>query len=361
MFKLTVDLDDRSYPIIIGNTAFKSLSALVKAPKKIAIITDENVAHLYSKKLITIIKEAGKTALVYTFPSGEKSKNLSKFSDIITWLIENKFRRDDLILALGGGVTGDLAGFAAASYLRGIPWGQIPTTLLAQVDSSVGGKTGVNHFLGKNLIGAFYQPQFVLIDPTVLKTLSYRDINSGLAEALKYAFIADIDFLDFIEENLLDLLEHSDLNLMEKLIFHCCEIKASIVKQDELESGLRRILNFGHTLAHALETECGYGEFRHGEAVIYGMHWACWISFQKNYLDKEDFSRISSIFDKISIPHIPETLTASALVSAMNNDKKQNTNGLNLVLLKGLGKTIIESAENLLHFTEGWLKYGHFK
>jgi 3-dehydroquinate synthase len=245
------------------------------------------------------------------------------------------------VVALGGGVIGDLAGFVAATVLRGVPLLQIPTTLLAQVDSSVGGKVGINHPLGKNLIGSFHQPRLVLIDPLVLDTLPMSERWSGASEVVKYALIRDPFFYNLLEKGLEQLIALENMEAVAGMIATCCQIKAEIVERDEKEGGLRRILNFGHTLAHALEAAAGYETFRHGEAVCYGMAWAIQVSKERGLLREEKFRRMDALLKRFPLPPIPETTTAEDLFIRIGLDKKQTAEGLYLVLLEDIGKAKI--------------------
>jgi 3-dehydroquinate synthase len=271
-------------------------------------------------------------------------------------MIRSGITRDSCVAALGGGVVGDLAGFAAAAYLRGLPWIQIPTTLLAQVDSSVGGKTGINHELGKNLIGAFHQPRLVLLDPSVLRTLDIREYWAGMSEVVKYGLIRSEPFFSWLESKWDRLGDQSNHEPIEHMVSVCCRIKADVVRRDEKESGLRRILNFGHTLGHALESATGYGLFRHGEAVLHGMRFAAWLSMKRGHLKFTSFSRIDSLLGRFPVPALPAELDAAALSEHMRTDKKRGAQGLRFVLLKGIGRTVMEIPDNPEKCLEEWLK-----
>ena len=273
MRKVKVELGIDSYEILIGNALNDELKNFVvnkKFSKKSLLVTDTNVEKIFAAEIKKILESAGLEIKLVTIPAGETSKSLSEAEKIFTAAIEYGLDRKSAIFALGGGVVGDLTGFVAAAYLRGVPFIQIPTTLLSQVDSSVGGKTAVNHKLGKNLIGAFYQPKAVFIDLDMLKTLPAREIKSGLGEIVKYGIIRDSKFFDYVENNAEKILRLEN-EVMENIIARSCEIKADVVSKDEKESGLRRILNFGHTMAHAIEEATNYSKYAHGEAVAIGM------------------------------------------------------------------------------------------
>lgn len=353
-----VNLDDRSYPIHIGSGILEQTASFVRKisdAKNIALITDETVSGLYGKSVCKFLRDDGYNVSLFSVPVGESSKSYQFLEKLHTDLLEAGFRRDSLIIALGGGVVGDLAGFTAASYLRGIDFIQVPTTLLAQVDSSVGGKTGINHPLGKNLVGAFYQPLAVLIDPHVLKTLDARDMWGGLGEVLKYGLIRDVSLFETIESDLESLHAIKDMNSVSSMLATCCRIKADVVSADEKEGGLRRILNFGHTLGHAIEAATGYGYFRHGEAVVHGMDWAAWVSSQFDLLDKKTYQRIHALIQRFDVPPLPEDLNSDTLQSKMALDKKQTVSGLNLVLLRDIGKAEIKPVRDVRIEIEGWL------
>ncbi len=319
------------------------------------MISDETVSKLYSDRVIKSLEKAGINSFLHIVPNGENSKSLNILSEIYTDIIKRGLKRDDMIIALGGGVVGDIAGFAAATYLRGVNFVQIPTTLLAQVDSSVGGKVGINHPLGKNLVGSFYQPRFVLIDPEVLYTLPRREILAGMGEVIKYALILEKKFFKFLENNLKTILQLANNKVICKTIKTCCKIKAHVVEKDEKESGLRRILNFGHTLGHALEAATNFNTFKHGEAVIHGMKWASWVSWEKGYLSEEKFNAINALLNRLDIPPIPKGLNSVDLITKIKVDKKQSRKGLNLVLLNDIGKFRIETAGDLSPIIEKWL------
>ncbi|NIA31596.1 MAG: 3-dehydroquinate synthase [Actinobacteria bacterium] len=339
--KLVVDLQDKSYPIYIKAGALQSLAEILyenNLTTELFVITDENVQALYGEKVLTILRKAGLKPTMFSVPAGENSKSLQMADFLYSKLIENRATRKSTILALGGGVVGDLAGFVAATFMRGVKFVQIPTTLLSQVDSSVGGKVGVNHRLGKNLIGAFYQPVFVLIDPDVLQTLPQKERRAGMAEVIKYSFIRDVAFYETLNANLATLLDLGDAKLTESVLARCCSIKANVVEKDEREGGLRAILNFGHTIGHALEALTAYGTFLHGEAILHGMRGAVHLSLLENKTTRNEKTRALSLIDKLDPPSIPKSISIEGVLDAMTNDKKRTTEGQLWVLLREIGK-----------------------
>lgn len=346
--KITVGLGDRSYPILVGHAILDQLAgalAEIDFPRQLAIITNDTVNPLYSEQVRDALTEYASSVEVISIPDGENYKTLSTLEAVCTELIEKGIDRSCGLLALGGGVVGDLAGFAAASYLRGVPFVQIPTTLLAQVDSSVGGKTAVNHALGKNLIGAFYQPQLVLIDVALLGTLPDRELRSGLAEVVKYGIIRDLDFFNWLENNVDQLLSQQPESLIQA-IMKSCQIKANIVENDEKESSLRAILNFGHTFGHAVEQLKGYGTIRHGEAVSIGMLVAARVSLDEGLCQADDVERIANILRAIGLPVAIPPFSLEAYLEAMARDKKVHHGTLRYVLNCGIGDCLIRDIES---------------
>ena len=345
MNKLNVSLLNRSYSIFIETeslvTAGKEISRNFAA-KNYIIISDENVAPLYFKELGESLNQSGATCHLYQITPGEESKSLLTVEQLYTWMLANRFHRDDVIIALGGGVVGDMAGFIAATYLRGIRWVQIPTTLLAQVDSSVGGKVGVNHPLAKNSIGAFYQPQLVWIDSAALRTLPPREIFNGLAEVIKYGLILAPELFNFLDTHFNKILLVEDSEILIHVISNCCQLKAMVVEKDEQESDYRRILNFGHTIGHALENITGYRYFNHGEAVAWGILGAAAMSRAKLALPDDQFHRIQAIVDLLDKPSLPGIVTVDKIMQAIQSDKKMTTEGLQFVLLESIGKCRVE-------------------
>ena len=329
---LTVELGDRSYPIVIGRDLLGggfNLSEFVRASDCL-VVSNETVAPLYLEQLLPNL--AGRNVASVNLPDGEAFKTMAAMQTIIDRLVETGANRDTTVVALGGGVVGDIAGFAAACYLRGVDFIQVPTTLLAQVDSSVGGKTGVNHERGKNLIGAFHQPQVVLIDTATLETLPDRELKAGLAEVIKHGAICDAAFFAWLETNMEALLQR-DPEALAYAIRRCCEIKAEVVAVDEREAGRRAILNFGHTFGHAIEHCQGYGEWLHGEAVAAGMVMAAKLSG----LSDDDVKRLSDLIGSAGLPVEPPPIAADDWVRAMGLDKKVQGKKLRFVLLDAIG------------------------
>ncbi len=343
---ITVDLGPQSYPIYVESNSLKLIGKLAKDHKlgrKVAIITDVNVAKYYREDVESCLQDEEFQVLGFIFPAGEQTKSLKMADYLYEKLIEANFDRNSVIISLGGGVIGDLAGFVAATFMRGITFVQIPTTLLAQTDSSVGGKVGINHRLAKNLVGAFHQPKFVLIDPQVLKTLPQREIWSGLAEIVKYALISDPEFFDFLEDTLGELVLLKNMDDVEMVIEHCCSIKANVVNQDEKESGLRRILNLGHTFGHAFETLTDYAVLRHGEAVALGMRGIAWLCKENQLLDEDEYNRIDNLLQRLRLPETVPDFNPKDVLKKIYHDKKVIDGVLNLVLLEGIGKPVIRN------------------
>ncbi|RMH20053.1 MAG: 3-dehydroquinate synthase [Gammaproteobacteria bacterium] len=342
---LTVDLGERSYPIFIGpgilNSPDQYIFPYLKG-KDIMVVSNETVAPLYLDRLMNGLRDHYNTEAV-VLPDGEQYKTLESVNLIFDALLANKFGRDATLVALGGGVVGDMTGFAAACYQRGIDFLQIPTTLLSQVDSSVGGKTGVNHPLGKNMIGAFHQPRAVLIDIATLSTLEMRHYRAGLAEVIKYGLIEDCEFFVALQENIDDLLR-LEQDVLVDAIETSCRIKAEIVADDERESGRRAILNLGHTFGHAIETATGYSEWLHGEAIACGMVMAADLSERLGWLARDEVDEIRALFQKVGLPTAPpSSMTREGFIDLMSHDKKVVSGQLRLVLLKTIGQAIVSS------------------
>ena len=334
---IKVNLQERSYPITIGSTLLSddfNSDKWIKG-KDCLIVTNETVAPLYLDVMKSNIDD--KTIEVITIKDGEHYKTIDTWSKIIDKLTAMRANRDTTIIALGGGVLGDIAGFAAATFMRGLPYIQVPTTLLAQVDSSVGGKTGVNHKDGKNLIGSFYQPTMVISDIDVLSTLPDREYKCGLAEIIKYGAIFDVDFFAWLENNMSELLTRAPKKLIYA-ISRSCQIKANIVGEDEFEIGKRAILNFGHTFGHALENIMGYGELLHGEAVAIGMI----IASKLSPINSVERNRLISLIKSANLPHKIELNDENQMLDAMKTDKKVKNKKLRFVLLRSLGEAFIE-------------------
>ncbi len=344
---LHVELGERSYPIYIGSGILSQealLSPYVQCGQ-ILVVTNTVVAPLYLEKVTALLQRINPSAMIGSciLPDGESHKNLDTLNQVFDSLLNAAFNRKALIVALGGGVVGDMAGFAAACYQRGVPFIQMPTTLLSQVDSSVGGKTGVNHALGKNMIGAFYQPKAVVIDTSVLTTLPPRELSAGIAEVIKYGLIADEAFFQWLEHNMDQLLELNHEALVYA-IRRSCELKAEVVAQDEHEGGIRAILNLGHTYGHAIETHMGYGTWLHGEAVSVGMLMACKLSCELGWIDGSVVERTRALLLRAKLPIDPPTeMNTESFLHHMKVDKKNLDGRIRLVLLKALGKAIVSS------------------
>lgn len=328
MERITVNLAERSYPISIGAGLFEDPAYLSQVlsnkntNQKVVVISNVTVAPLYADKILHQLKQLGCDASLLELPDGEQYKNLDVFNQVMNFLLEGSYARDVVIIALGGGVIGDLVGFASACYQRGVDFIQIPTTLLSQVDSSVGGKTAVNHPLGKNMIGAFYQPKAVIIDTNCLSTLPEREFAAGIAEVIKYGIIYDGAFFDWLEENL-DRLYTLDEDALTYAIARCCQIKAEVVAQDEKESGIRALLNLGHTFGHAIEAELGYGNWLHGEAVSSGTVMAAKTSLLRGLISEEQFERIVALLRRAKLPvHTPDSMSFDDFIKHMMRDKK---------------------------------------
>jgi 3-dehydroquinate synthase len=342
MQTLTVNLGDRSYPIHVGENILDRLGEFlnrVNLRGKAAVISNPVVAQLYLDPIHDVLSQAGFEVTPILIPDGEEHKTLNSLATIYDGLIKARLQRRSCVLALGGGVVGDLAGFAAATYLRGVSYVQVPTTLLAQVDSGVGGKTGVNHENGKNLIGVFYQPKLVVIDVAVLRTLPRRELVAGLAEVIKYGIIADAALFRLLEEKIERLLG-LDRALLIQVIATCCAIKARVVEQDEREDDYRAVLNFGHTIGHALEAATGYRQFLHGEAVGVGMAQAAALSLKRGFADRKSVDRIIQLIEKSGLPtEIPSPVSITNLLQGMEVDKKAAADKIKFVLCDGIGKT----------------------
>jgi 3-dehydroquinate synthase len=342
---LNVDLGERSYPIYIGSGIVGESELLTRHihGQSALIVSNETVAPLYLEAVTASLDAAGIRHDEVVLEDGEKYKTLNSVSRIMDLLLQNRHDRRTTLIALGGGVVGDIAGFAASIYQRGVNFIQVPTTLLSQVDSSVGGKTGVNHPLGKNMIGAFYQPQSVIIDIDTLKTLPARELSAGLAEVVKYGLIYDAEFFAWLEANIAGLVR-LDPGLLARAVLVSCQIKARVVEQDERESGLRAILNLGHTFGHAIETVMGYGNWLHGEAVAAGMMMAIDLSIREGWIDESVRQRSRALLEQASLPVArPPEMTPEQFLDAMAIDKKTIGGRINLVLLRELGEAFVTS------------------
>ncbi|MDR0805426.1 MAG: 3-dehydroquinate synthase [Enterobacteriaceae bacterium] len=344
MDRVTVTLGERSYPITIEAGLFNDPASFLplQSGDKALVVTNDSIAPLYLDLVTSTLKKQGVNVDTLILPDGEKYKSLPILDRVFTHLLENNHGRDTTLVALGGGVIGDLTGFAAASYQRGVRFIQVPTTVLSQVDSSVGGKTAVNHPLGKNMIGAFYQPASVVIDTSCLKTLPKRELSSGLAEVIKYGIILDSAFFDWLEENI-DALMALDEKALGHCIRRCCELKANVVAADERESGVRGLLNLGHTFGHAIEAEMGYGNWLHGEAVAVGMVMAAETAHLSGSFSQADIDRIKRLLVRANLPiRAPESMTPEAYIPHMLRDKKTLAGNLRLVLPTAIGQAEIK-------------------
>ena len=342
MHTLTVDLGDRSYPIRIGTGLLDRADLILPhlAQKRAAIVTNTTVAPLYLDRLTGTLKNAGVDVLPIVLPDGEVYKNWQTLNLIFDALLANRAERKTTLIALGGGVVGDLTGFAAASYQRGVPFIQVPTTLLAQVDSSAGGKTGINHPLGKNMIGAFYQPEAVIADIATLNTLPDRELSAGLAEVVKYGLIRDLDFFDWLERNM-DRLLARDAQALQYAVARSCQNKAEVVAADEREKGERALLNLGHTFGHAIEAGMGYGNWLHGEAVAAGTVLAAELSRGMGWIADADVGRIRTLLERTGAPVGAPALGVERYLELMGLDKKVTGGKLRFVLLKAIGQGVV--------------------
>jgi len=339
---LTVDLGQRSYPIYIGSGLLGDSDLLARhvSGSQVAVITNDIVGEIALEGLSEALKGLNAQVDVMTLPDGESEKNLESYAAILDFLIDHRHNRTTTLIALGGGVVGDITGFAAATYQRGVNFIQVPTTLLAQVDSSVGGKTAVNHRAGKNLIGAFHQPVAVLADLDLLKTLPIREFRAGMAEVIKYGVIADKAFFEWLEGNV-EVLLGLDHSALTHAIARSCEIKAGIVAEDERESGKRALLNYGHTFGHAIESLSGYGVLLHGEAVAIGMVMAADLAVRSDMLAVDEGMRIRALIAAFGLPIAPPVLSADEYLGAMGMDKKVVDGRLRLVLSGGIGDAFV--------------------
>ncbi|KEY91048.1 3-dehydroquinate synthase [Candidatus Photodesmus blepharus] len=343
--RIWVNLSERSYSILIGAGLFNDSTSLAflkenrrsSKQQRVVVVSNVTVAPLYSGQILFLLKQLGCDASLLELPDGEQHKNLDTFNMVISYLLEGHYGRDVVIIALGGGVVGDLVGFSAACYHRGVDFIQIPTTLLSQVDSAVGGKTAINHSLGKNMIGAFHQPKSVVIDIEFLSTLPKREFASGIAEIIKYSVVCDACFFDWLELNL-DRLYFFDKNALSFAILRCCQIKSKVITQDEKEFGVRTLLNLGHTFGHAIEVELGYGHWLHGEAVSSGMVIAAKIAQLQGFILEHQVERIISILKKAKLPVcIPAGILFGDFMKHIMCDKKVLSGELRLVLPTSIG------------------------
>ncbi len=354
MQTLQVELGERAYPIHIGQHLLSQADLILPhlKRKQVAVVTNTTVAPLYLEKLAQPLRAAGVAVISVILPDGEAYKNTETLNLIYDALLQNRCERSTTLIALGGGVIGDLTGYAAATYLRGVPFIQIPTTLLSQVDSSVGGKTGINHPLGKNMIGAFYQPQLVLADIDTLNTLPARELSAGLAEVIKYGLIRDANFFSWLERNMAQLVA-LDPQALAYAIYRSCQNKAEVVAADERETGERALLNLGHTFGHAIENAMGYGVWLHGEAVAAGTMLAADLSRRMGWLNEADLTRMTNIFKAANLPVNAPDLGVARYLDLMGLDKKVVDGKIRLVLQQGIGKSMVSSDydADLLHAT----------
>jgi 3-dehydroquinate synthase len=350
---VAIDLQERSYSIVIGPGLLGDPAVWTRLPRAATalIVTNTTVSPLYAPALRAVLQPHYKQIHTVVLPDGEEHKNWQTLNLVFDALLQNGSDRKTVLFALGGGVVGDMAGFAAASYMRGVPFVQVPTTLLAQVDSSVGGKTAINHPLGKNMIGAFYQPQLVVCDLATLQTLPARELSAGLAEIIKYGPIADMPFLDWIEDRIESLLAR-DPTAMAHAVKRSCEIKAWVVGQDERESGLRAILNFGHTFGHAIEAGMGYGEWLHGEGVGCGMVMAAHLSQRLGGVDSAFVQRLTRLIERAGLPirgpRLSDTDNAGRYLELMRIDKKSEAGEIKFVVIDKPGSAIVRPAPDAL-------------
>ena len=344
MQTLSVALAERSYPIHVGAGLLDRCELIVPflARRKVAVVTNTTVAPLYLERFAAMLARAGVDVLRIVVPDGEEHKEWTTLSAIFDALLKERCGRDCTLIALGGGVIGDLAGFAAATYQRGVRYVQVPTTLLAQVDSSVGGKTAINHPLGKNMIGAFHQPQLVLADMDTLKTLPDRELRAGLAEVIKHGLVIDAAFFGWLEGNIERLLAR-DPEALENAVLRSVAIKADVVARDERENGMRALLNFGHTFGHAIETGLGYGSWLHGEAVAAGMVMAADLSCELGLVSEADTGRIRALLQRAGLPTEARGIDPERFRSLMSTDKKAREGRIHFVLLERLGAATLRS------------------
>ena len=342
---LRIDLGERSYPILIGAGLLGDPSSFDAVPRSASalVVSNTTIAPLYAEALLGLLRQRHARVELLVLPDGEEHKHWATLNLVFDALLTQGADRKTVLYALGGGVVGDMTGFAAASYMRGVAFVQLPTSLLAQVDSSVGGKTGINHPRGKNMVGAFHQPLAVIADLDVLATLPERELRAGLAEVIKYGPIADAEFFTWVERNLDALLERDALAL-KHAVRRSCEIKAAVVGRDERESGLRAILNFGHTFGHAIEAGLGYGKWLHGEAVGCGMVMAAELSVQLGLLPAHDARRLTTLIQRVGLPVRAPALDSARWLELMRLDKKADAGEIRFVLVDAIGHAVVRGA-----------------
>ena len=343
MKTINVKLEKRGYPIYVGKGLLENYDLFKKhiPGKRVAIVTNDKVGSLYLQKISNTLS-VEKEIIPIILPDGEAFKNSESLNLIYDELLAKKANRQITLIALGGGIIGDMTGFAAATFMRGVDFIQIPSTLLSQVDSSVGGKTGINHPRGKNMIGAFHQPKCVIADVDLLETLPDKELSAGMAEVIKYGLIRDVSFFEWLENNIKGIMER-DPSLIIEAIVRSCQNKADIVESDEFESGIRAILNLGHTFGHAIETATGYNQWLHGEAIATGMVMAADLSLQMGWLTKEENDRIKSLITNTNLPINPPEISKQQFLELMQLDKKTKEDQINLVLQQGIGKAVLTS------------------
>lgn len=358
METITVDLKNNAYPVYAGNDILSRFGATLKkhaVSKQIAVITSKNIYELYGAALSANFDDSQQVLFLFV-PQGEQAKSIVQWQKLQTRLIEEKFERSSLIIGFGGGVIGDLAGFVAATYLRGVDFVQIPTTLLAQVDSSIGGKVGINHPLGKNLIGAFKQPLFVFSDAAVLQSLPDEEIRCGLGEIIKYGFILNKSLFDYLRENLGKALQ-KNITVLLHLVKISAKEKAQVVTKDEREKNLRMILNFGHTFGHALETILDYKGIKHGEAVILGMECALIYALDKQLISREAYEDGRALLRRVPVFMDVKKLSAARLLEIMKHDKKVKDKKIRLILIEKIGQYFIEQEADTEYMRTAWKKF----
>ena len=355
MKTLTVELGDRSYPIFIDGGLLDRedvWGSYIKKKGNVVIVTNTTVCTWYLSRLEDSVKRLGYKVSSCILPDGEKYKNLESFDRIMTFLLEHNCGRDTTLIALGGGVIGDLTGFAAASFQRGVDFIQVPTTLLSHVDSSVGGKTGINHPLGKNMIGAFYQPKAVIIDLNYLKTLPERELAAGMAEVIKYGIIWDNAFFKYLEERTDDIW-NLDPEVIAEVVYKCCSIKAAVVHEDEREGGIRAILNLGHTFGHAIETFMGYGVWLHGEGVAVGIVMAARVALSRGSISSDEFERIVNLLKRNRLPvSKPESMSTDDFLKLMVHDKKTVNDKIRYIIPDSLGRSSVKDDLTMTEIVE---------
>ena len=357
MKTLSVQAGSRHYPIYLGSGTWEKLASFLKErTERIAVITSKAVFKKLGREINALLKFISDKDCVLVLPDGEKYKNQATLNRIYTWLLRKRYDRETFLLALGGGVIGDIAGYAAATFMRGIPFVQVPTTLLAMVDSSIGGKVAVNHPLGKNMIGNFYQPRAVYMDTCVFKTLPVAEFESGMAEVIKHGMIADADYFSFLENKINQIL-CKDEEVLIKAIEGSCKIKADIVRKDEKEKGIRAVLNYGHTFAHALEAVTKYKYYRHGEAVMHGMRAAGYLGYLIQGFSQDNLKRQNDLLGRLKGKKLPK-LKIKDLHKAISHDKKASRGKMRFIVLQNIGKAAIRSDINPGDIHASWKAIG---